>query len=433
MPSSPEQFLDCALKSGAEAVEVFQSQSQSNPVTFEANRLKQVESTQSDGLALRLWRNGKPGLAVAYGDVDPQALVDRALALSELNPPEPIELAESQAVIHPDMGQTVAVTQLVEWGKSTIEQIRQRYDELLCNCGWDSETEYTRLINTNGLDCRYSDTTLSGYLEIEWVRGDDFLNIADGETNRNTLNPDRLVQRILQQLDWCQASAEPPQGRLPILFTSKAADLLWGTLQAALNGKQVLEKASPWSDRRNQLVLAPNLTLRQDPNFGPFSCPFDDEGTITQPLMLIEQGVLKNFYTDRVTSKKLNLPGTGNGFRSSLGSYPTPSLCNLIVDGGDRPFAELVASIDDGLIIDQVLGSGPGISGDFSVNVDLGYRVQNGQIIGRVKDTMVAGNIYQALKNPIVLGQDSDWNGSCWTPSAIVEGLSITGRTEDED
>jgi PmbA protein len=76
MPSSPEQFLELALKSGAEAAEVFQSQSASSPISFEANRLKQVESIEADGLAIRLWRNGQPGIAVAYGEVDPQALID---------------------------------------------------------------------------------------------------------------------------------------------------------------------------------------------------------------------------------------------------------------------------------------------------------------------------------------------------------------------
>ena len=55
-------------------------------------------------------------------------------------------------------------------------------------------------------------------------------------------------------------------------------------------------------------------------------------------------------------------------------------------------------------------------------------RVENGQIIGRVKDTMVAGNAYTALKQVVELGGDADWNGSCYTPSLIVEGLSITGK-----
>jgi len=65
-----EQLLELAAKSGAEAAEVYQSRSLSRPVFFEANRLKQLESAQSEGIALRLWRKGRPGLAVAYGAVE---------------------------------------------------------------------------------------------------------------------------------------------------------------------------------------------------------------------------------------------------------------------------------------------------------------------------------------------------------------------------
>jgi PmbA protein len=431
MPFSPEQFLERALKSGAEAAEVFQSSTASKPIAFEANRLKQVENIEADGLAVRLWRNGKPGVAVAYGEVEPQALIDRALAISDLNQPKDIELSDTQHPPYPTAGHPVPVAQLVEWGSAAIATIRDRYPEVLCSGGWDCETETTRLINSNGLDCAYTDITLSSYLEVEWVRGDDFLNISDGETNRDQLNADAFVQRLLQHLSWSQDNAVAPEGRVPVLLTAKAADLMWGPLAAALNGKQVLEQASPWSDRRNQWVVTPELTLRQDPGFGPFSCPFDDEGSLTQALMLVEAGQLRNFYVDRTTGKALGLVTTGNGFRPGLGSQPTPQLCNLLVEPGQHAFAQLIATIEDGLILDQVLGGGAGIAGDFSVNVDLGYRIKNGEIVGRVKDTMIAGNVYQALKNPVMLGNDADWSGSCWTPSAIVTGLSVTGRSTE--
>jgi PmbA protein len=68
------------------------------------------------------------------------------------------------------------------------------------------------------------------------------------------------------------------------------------------------------------------------------------------------------------------------------------------------------------------------MSGDFSINVELGYRVRKGEIVGRIKDTMVSGNVYTALKQVVAIGSDIDWNGPCHTPSLIVEGLSVTGR-----
>lgn len=425
-----EQLLEIAIKSGAEAAEVYQSKSLSRPVFFEANRLKQLESAQSEGTALRLWRNGRPGLAVAYGSVAPQILVERALALSQLNEPEAIELASNSQPDYPNLGQEVTVNQLIEWGTQAIALIHDAYPEVLISAEWDSDVETTRLVNSVGLDCHYTDTTLSADLAVEWIRGDDFLSVFDGQTQRDFLYPEKIVEQILQRLSWAKKNTAPPTGHVPVLFTSKAADMLWSTLQAAINGKRVLEKASPWADKLQQLVTSSDLTIFQQPDNGPFSCPFDDEGTPTKPLVFIQNGVLQNFACDRTCGKLLGTGSTGNGFRPGLGSYPTPGLYNLLIQPGNESLAQLIARLDDGIIIDQMLGDSGSISGDFSINVDLGYRVKNGQAIGRVKDTMVAGNAYTALKQLVALGNDAEWNGSCYTSSLIVEGLSAIGRSE---
>jgi PmbA protein len=429
-----DQLLALAAKSGAEAAEVLQSRSLAYPVFFEANRLKQLESAQAEGTALRLWREGCPGLAVAYGPVEPQALVDRAIALSQLNDPETIELAGAVRNHYPDLGETVPVEQLVTWGQEAIALIREANPDLICTAEWECEAETTRLLNSNGLDCGYTDTTLSCYLSAEWIRGDDFLCVSDGQTQRGSLDPAALVHQIMQRLEWARDNTQPLTGRVPILFTSKAADMLWGTVQSALSGKQVLEGASPWSDRLSELVTSEGLTLSQQPNVGPFSCPFDDEGTPTRTITFIDRGVLQLFYADLTTGRAIGSGTTGNGFRPGLGSYPTPGLFNIIIEptgsaATGKSLPDLIATLDDGLVIDQMLGGGAGISGEFSINVDLGYRVKNGEVIGRVKDTMVSGNVYTALKQLLALGGDADWNGSCYTPSLIVDGLSVTARS----
>ncbi|MBW4683852.1 MAG: TldD/PmbA family protein [Komarekiella atlantica HA4396-MV6] len=424
-----EHLLELAIKSGAEAAEVYQSRSLSRPVFFEANRLKQLETSQSEGTALRLWRNGRPGLTVAHGYVQAQVMVERALALSQLNQPEPVELGSNFQPSYPDLGKNVPIEVLVNWGKEAIALIRDAYPEVVCNSDWECDVETTRLVNTKGLDCHYTDTTLSCYMSAEWVRGDDFLSVSDGQTQRSELQPEKLANQILQRLIWARENVPPPTGRIPVLFTSKAADMLWGTVQAALNGKRVLEVASPWAERLGKPVIAPSLTLYQDPEAGPYSCPFDDEGTPTQSLVFIQNGILQHFYGDRTTGHQLGTGTTGNGFRPGLGSYPTPGLFNFLIQPGSASLQDLIQQMDDGLIVDQMLGGGGGISGDFSINIDLGYRVQNGHVIGRVKDTMVAGNVYTALKQVVKLGGDADWNGSCYTPSLIVEGLSTTGRS----
>ena len=427
MNNELEQFLQLAKASGSQDSEVYHVRSQSRPIFFEGNRLKQLESSQSVGTALRLWRGGRPGLAVAYGKVTPQTLVDKAIAITELNEPQIIELAPARQAIHPDTGKSLPVEDLIELGREAIAKIRDCYPETICSAELECETETTTLINSRGLFCQYTETSLSYSLGVELVRGEDFLGIYDGEYSKEQLDCDRVITDILQRLDWAQTNAPALTGKVPVLFTANAATLLWDTVMMALNGKQVLEQSSPWSDKKGELVISPLLTMSQQPSIEPYSCPFDDEGTVTQKLNLITQGRLDTFYCDRFVGRELGLATTGNGFRPSLGSYPTPSLVNVILEPGQGSLKDLIKQLDNGIIVDQILGSGADISGDFSINVDLGYRVTNGEVVGRVKDTAIAGNVYTALQQILALGSELSWNGSCSTPAVIVEDLSIVG------
>jgi PmbA protein len=424
----PERAISLACKSGAELAEVYQARSTSAPVFFEANRLKQLESSESEGIALRLWYNGRPGLAVAYGTVDPQVLVDKAIAISALNEPETPELADGGVKEFPNLGSSIAIEKLIEMGKEAIALVRDFCPDAICSTQWDCESETTRLLTSKGLDWSYTDTTLSAFLSAELVRGDDFLNVGDGQTQRDFLSPQYIAENIIKRLDWAKKNVRSRPGKLPVLFTAKAADLLWDTVQAALNGKQVIEGASPWNNAIGTPVVSSLLTISQEPDIGPYSCPFDDEGMLTRNLTFIDRGRLQMFYADRTVGKKLGSGSTGCGFRPGLGSYPMPGLANLTIVPANVDFDTLIANMSEGIIIDQVLGGSAGISGNFSIELDLGYRVSKGEIIGRIKDTMVSGNVYQALKNIISLGSDVDWNGPCATPSIVVDSLSITSQ-----
>ncbi|MEO0410061.1 MAG: TldD/PmbA family protein [Cyanobacteria bacterium P01_A01_bin.135] len=422
-----EQVLELAKAAGADAAEVYQALTDTNPVFFDANRVKRIERSQTEAIALRLWRGGRPGLAVAHGPVDPQALVERAAAISQMTLPEAVELASPKPVSYSDVGHAVSIPTLTQWGKEAIAHVRDCYPDVLCYAEWTCEAETTRLLNSKGLDYRYTDTTLSSYLSAERIRDGDFLNVSDGQTRRDLLSPTQLAGQILQRLHWARDSAPTLQGRLPVLFTSKAADMLWGTVQLALDGRRVLERSSPWSDLVGEQVLSHHLTLSQQPQAGPFSCPFDDEGMPTRQITFIDRGELQLFYTDRTVGNRLGSGTTGNGFRPDLGSYPRPGMFNFLVEPGDRSLAALIKQLDRGIVVDQMLGEDSSISGNFSINVDLGYRVENGQIIGRLKNTMVSGNVYRALKQ-VEVGDDAQWNGPCYTPSVVLGDLSVVSR-----
>ena len=422
-----ERLLELVSRRGISHAEVYRVSSQSQPVFFEGNRLKQLESSQSVGTALRLWQDNRPGLAVAYGRVEAELLIDKAIALSQLNEPETIELAHSRTAVYDLMGVSASVEDLIALGNGAIARLREEYPELICSAELEYERESSTLVNSQGLYCHYDESGLSYSLGAELIRGEDFLGVFDGEYSKSELNLNPAIEQIIKRLDWAKRNVSSPQGNVPVLLTANAATLLWGNVSSALNAKRVKENSSPWSNLKQELVVSQKITLSQQPELQPYDCPFDDEGMPTQKLNLITDGVLDRFYCDRTIARELNLEPTGNGFRPGLDSYPSPSLVNLIVTPGNVSFNELIAQLDNGIIVDQMLGGGADINGDFSVNVDLGYRVENGKIMGRIKDTAIAGNVYQILKQIVALGNDRIWNGSCYTPSLIVEGISVVG------
>jgi PmbA protein len=91
----------------------------------------------------------------------------------------------------------------------------------------------------------------------------------------------------------------------------------------------------------------------------------------------------------------------------------------------------MVKDMKEGLIVEEVIGAEQGniLGGDFGGNVLLGYKVENGEIEGRVKDTMIAGNVYQVLKELPGIGRDTRWvGGTLQTPPLCCSGISVTAK-----
>ncbi|MEN9208158.1 MAG: metallopeptidase TldD-related protein [Gloeomargarita sp. GMQP_bins_120] len=421
-----KELLDQAQAAGATAVHIHLEHHISQPVQLEANRWKSVERSSSQTLALWLWQGERPGVAVASGPVSPAQLVAKALAVAALQSPDPPRLVPGGTRQFQELHPEPDLGDLMAWGDAVMAGVRQGFPQVLCSGGLSWQQSLTRLVNSQGLDYTYRTNALEVGLVCEWVRGDDFLAVGEQMRLATLADPQPLVDRLHQALTWAQRNVALPRGNWPVLLTPKAADLLWEPVQAALNGRQVLEGASPWAGKRGQQVVHSCLTCRQDPRIPLHGCPFDDEGVLTQPLTLIDQGVLTGFYTDQYTAAHWGEPSTGNGLRPGLTRAPFPSLVNWCVQPGTLSDAELLQQLDTGLLVDQVLGGGADISGDFSVNVDLGYWVQGGVVQGRVKDTMIAGNVYDILRGEVLLGANAQWQDDTWTPPLAVERIAIT-------
>jgi PmbA protein len=259
------------------------------------------------------------------------------------------------------------------------------------------------------------------------------LFVGDGQSSCHPVTDTKdIVKEVLQQLEYAKTQASVKTGAMPVIFTPEGvANALRLPLMVGFNGKLVLEGSSPMGNKLNQKVFDAKLSVYDNPtiNFCPASRPCDDEGIPSRKTPLIENGVATAFLYDLQTAALAGTASTGSASRQ--GGIPSPSTSALVFSPGDVTFKDMVADIKEGLVVEYLMGAGQGnvLGGDFSGNVLLGYKIENGKIIGRVKDTMVSGNVYQALKRISAVGSESRWiGGSVYTPPIYLQEVSVAGK-----
>jgi PmbA protein len=255
--------------------------------------------------------------------------------------------------------------------------------------------------------------------------------------SRNSCNPitqpKEIAEVVIRQLELAKNQASVPTRQLPVIFTPHGvASALVSSLVMAFNGKTVLQGASPIGQNLGKKVFDSKISLWDDPTiaFRPNSRPCDDEGVASRRTPLIEQGVVANFLYDLQTAALADTKSTGNGDRGG-GSLPAPSPSALIIAPGKTSMDDMIKDIKEGLVIEQLMGAEQGniLGGDFSGNVLLGYKVESGKIVGRVKNTMVSGNVYQVLKEVTAIGSQAEWVGGFLnTPPLYCPRLSVASK-----
>ncbi|MCS6783011.1 MAG: TldD/PmbA family protein [Gloeomargarita sp. SKYBB_i_bin120] len=425
------QLLDLA-RSRADGVEVYYLRSYSRPVQFENNRLKSISSKAVEGVALRVIHQGRLGFAASTDLTRPEAVVNAALETATVGDPAEIEFAAAfQGEDTRPLVELPTPETLVNIGKELIEQVHAYNPDILVDVSFNPGFGEVYLLTDRGAQAYYQRQSLSVGLGGNWVRGEDFLQIYSYEvTDGHAPDYNRLVQEVVQKYRWAETTTPAPSGNLPVLFTPRAvASVLAGLFESMLSGQAVVQKATPLADKVGQRVFDPHWTVTEDPTAGVSARQFDDEGTPTQTQTLVAQGIVQGFYWDKTWAQRAGRTSTGNGYRSGL-SRPGAELLNLCIAPGTVPYTELVAQMADGVIVDQVLGAGQSnqLAGEFSVNLDLGYRVINGEIVGRVKNTMVAGSILEA---PVAaMSQEREWVGaSVYSPAVLFASLGVATRS----
>jgi PmbA protein len=319
-------------------------------------------------------------------------------------------------------------------GEQMIAAVAKASPDIQCEAGVSRASCKVEIMNSRGGHARFRQTVFGLGVEGQLVRGTDMLFVGDHSSSCHPIgDAAEIIKNTLYQLELAKRQASIATRTMPVIFTPDGvASALVLPLMSAFNGKTVLEGASPVGKKIGEQVFDPRLTLWDDPTlpFRPGSRPCDDEGVPSQRTALVTSGVVSHFLYDLQTAGRAHTSSTGNGHRGG-GALPGPALNAFVLEGGHTPFVDMVKDVKEGLVVEQLMGAGQGntLGGDFSGNVLLGFKIENGEIVGRVKDTMVSGNVYQLLKSITAIGNDTKWvGGALCTPSIYLPSVSVTSR-----
>jgi len=226
-------------------------------------------------------------------------------------------------------------------------------------------------------------------------------------------------------------SVETKSGKV-ILTQVALQDLLAYTLINAIKADCVQRDQSPFKGKIGEKVASENLTIYDDGLFvgGLRSWAFDGEGVPHQKTAVIEKGILRNFLYDNYSAMKDGKESTGNASRAGYLSTPGIDTTNFHIMPGNKTSDEILSEVDDGLIVYYLQGahSSNPVSGEFSVVATPAWKIKNGKITHCSRGVMLAGNIFELLKNISIVGSNERQIGQLISPWIQVENVRVIGQ-----
>ncbi len=431
------------LKNQVDQVEVVKLQNESTTVSYENNRLKTSQTEETKGTAVRVVKDGRLGFSASSDERAEDKLIRNVLESADYGDEVPIsfpgkEVAKEVRIID-DKIANLSVPKMVEMGQEFVDTLLEVDSELHVNVHIIRENHAFFYQNHTGFQKSYQRSPLVTLFDLTRVEGDDILLIL-ASTGSTQWEEDylALAHRAGKKLKLAEKSGVIKSGRMPVLFSPEAALALFFPMMTGLNGKPVYKGISPIKDKVGEKLFDEKITVIDDATLvgGYHSAPVDDEGVVTQRNVLVDKGVLKGFFYDLKTASQSGVEPTGNGVRS-LFEPPSPSITNFIVESGGTSYQDMIAGIDEGLFVEDVIGLGQGnvISGAFSNTLSLAYKIEKGEITGRVKDVSIAGNIYDLLPSVAAISQEKAWM-CLWyyykynfcLPYILLEDISVVAK-----
>jgi len=456
-----EPLLAAGQAAGADLVEVFLERTNHLGVLAEQDTITSVSPAFGMGAGLRVFLGGRDGF-VSTNDLGESALLaalDEALAMLELRRSalagpgsfEGLSSLRDFAVAKqpwlescPDLTEATArllqgTHHLVRHG-SHLQARRGSYarnwQEVLVVASDGTHSRDIRLHQTVGL------TVLA-------AEGDHRASLS--RRYGTTDNPNDLRHWDLESsaIDLCASAASMlyadyvEAGQFPVVLANRFGGVIFHEACGhLLETTQVERGTTPFAEKVGEIIAHPSVTAIDEGSsneaFG--SLAMDDEGMEPQRSVLIENGVLKHFLSDRAGELRTGHRRTGSGRRQSHAFAAASRMRNTYIAAGPHTPEELIGSVDRGLYCKSMGGGSVGPTGQFNFAVEEGYLIEDGQLTRPVKGATLIGEAKEVMPRISMCANDLELaagfcgsvsgsvNVTVGQPHIKVDSITVGGR-----
>jgi TldD protein len=451
------KILELGLSHGADFAEVFAEDSDTSDIALLDRKIDSIGSGNSFGVGVRL----------LYGDEAYYGYSSDAAETALL------KLTENLAQAHRDRkpGQPSPFRQQPVLDRHTVRidpagipkrervDLLRRVDERVRSAGDAvkqvgasvSEKRRTMLVaNSEGLwvedNRQYSRIRISAIAEkgAGPQLGVESPGVLGGYEFFQDLDVEKLSHSAAQSAVLMASAGYIDGGVMPVVLGNGFGGVIFHEACGhPLETEAIRKSASPFAGKVGQAVAQPILTAIDDGTLDRRwgSINVDDEGTPAQRTVLIENGVLKNYLSDRIGARQVGVPRSGSARRESYQYAPVSRMRNTYIDRGPHTIEDMIASIEFGLYAKKMGGgSVDPATGEFNFAVQEGYAIRKGKMAEPVRGATLIGKGHEVLPLISMIGNDLDLAaGMCgassgWVPTTVgqptlkIDRILVGGR-----
>jgi PmbA protein len=435
-----QDLISRARHAGADAADAVLFEGVSLSHARRLGKTEKLERSEGHDLGLRVFI-GRQQAIVSSTDRSPEALaelVERAVAMARTVPEDPFcgiadaaEIAHEWPVLEMLDPEEPGAEVLIERARAAEEAARAVKgvtNSEGAEAGWGRSC--IALAASNGFVGSYagsshgvSASVISGS-GTGMERDYDFAGAIFAADLRDPAEVGRSAgERAVKRL----GARKMPTCRCPVVFDPRVARSFISHLLGAISGPAIARGTSFLKNRLGERIFPEAITIVDDPHRprGLRSKPFDGEGIANRRRALVDKGVLTTWLLDLRSARQLGLRTTGHAARGTA-SPPGPAATNVWIEPGTVTRKELIADIESGLYVTEMMGMGVnGVTGDYSRGA-AGFWIEKGEIAFPVSEMTVAGNLKDIFAR-LQAADDLEFKTGADSPTLRVDDLTVAG------